>query len=429
MNVLLLLLTLASANTRMTCASDEISAPTGNAFQPWECKKCPQGQTPDYTETNDGWASRCKPGQAEDPLMKKAAALLEAGDREGACAAARQASANKPGDANAAGMAKLACDKRQGNFQLDTSKMKRHDIDPSKHRDQAAGGNDLTQRKAQSQMGNFQQPTGSQAQPGGFDPQSGQKIGGREFDEAKVAIPTVALGSIQPVATSYDKTMSAQDKINQGNYADAAVYAEEAISLDPKNVRAHVLMTAALEADDRHEEALKAANAALTLAPQNVTLLKAKAKASAKLKDFDGAVAAAESALAVNATDAMALVLKAYALGKKGDTDAMLNALKTAAALDPSYERMLLEAQNGSPVPDEPFVLPGDGKPRQQQGVRRVKKEDPNRNLKVMLFLGGVFALFIIGGMLLYSLVQYRAAQQAAQQASPEQEAANTPGS
>lgn len=364
------------------------------------------------------------PSQAPlSPAAQRASQLLKDGDRAAACQEAQRAAQEAPGDARVIGLVKLACDKGQGAFVFkSTGTGHRYDIIQG----QPAQGGPSEQLRPGPRPG--PQP-GQPGQPG--MPASGEP----DLEHGKVAVPATPLATIEHQPTSYEKTVSAQDDLNHGRFAEAATGAEAAISLDPNNQRAYALLAVARHSAGEYQQALEAAERGLKLNPLNQTLLRAKTAATLKKGDYDQAIANADELLKTYATDGLVMVFKAYALGKKGDRDAMLNTLKTAAALDPAYEMVLIEAQNRDPEDGEPFAIPGDRKPKPKAAVV-LRKEDPNRNLKIALFLGGVFVFFMICGLLLYSIASYRQRQAEAAAAagaegaaeSPAEAPANSPG-
>lgn len=345
------------------------------------------------------------------PAAQRASQLLKEGDRAAACQEAQRAAQEAPGDSRVVGLVKLACDKGQGAFVFKTT--------GTGHRYDIIQGQPA-QGAPNEQLRPGPKPGPQPGQPG--MPSSGEP----DLEHGKVAVPATPLATIEHQPTSYERTVSAQDDLNHGRFAEASAGAEMAISLDPKNQRAYALLAVARHSAGEYEKALDAAEQGLKLNPLNQTLLRAKTAATLKKGDYDQAIANADELLKTYATDGLVMVFKAYALGKKGDRDAMLNTLKTAAALDPAYEKVLIEAQNSDPEGGEPFEIPGDRKPKPKAAVV-LRKDDPNRQLKIALFLGGVFVFFMICGLLLYSIASYRQRQAEAEAAAGGEAAPETP--
>lgn len=284
-----------------------------------------------------------------------------------------QAALQNPSDEKAAGLAKLACGKIKTNFKFQGLNIQRHEISPEK--------------KAAPQA---LQPTSRQ-----------QDLGG-----SVAAIPAVAPGSVSVGATSYDKTIEAQDAAVRGRSAEAAAAASEAIALDPRNTRAYALLAAAWEAQGEWERSLEAARAGLKINAASPALLKSKALAQIQLGDFKGALDASDSALKANATDPMAHVLRAFTLGRLGDRIGMIDALRTASALDPVYERLFIEAQNSKEDSLTPFTLPGQERVKAPNPLES-RKTAGNRPQKKIFFLGLLLALAVVGALFVQSLAAY----------------------
>lgn len=334
-------------------------------------------------------------GQKINPVLARAAKAFQAGDMEAACADATEAAKQDPSDQKAGGLAKLACEKMKNGLKFKGLTIQRHPIGPQPQdsRPPAPGSAQL-----QPQMG----------QEGNASPNVGAAP--QDVGSAPVVIPATPLNTIKEEVTSYGKTIEAQDQINRGHYAEAISAAALAITLDPRNMRAHVILAAAYHDSGEPQKSFDAAEAGLKVNPENLALLKNKSAAQIKLGDFAGAVATAELALKTNATDPLPHALRAFALGRKGDRDAMFNALKTASALDPAYERLLLQAEKSKEDSLNPFDLPGEVQAR-PAGLPLHKKPSEDRVKKMFLFFVLLIVFAVVVVMLLYSLISYRSQQ------------------
>lgn len=306
-----------------------------------------------------------------NPLTAQASAKLAAGDRDGACRDALQAALQDPSDENALSLAKLSCEKLKTNLKFQGLKVQRHELAPEK----AAAAPEL--KKEEEGLG-----------------------------DSAVSIPPPPAGRLVVEVTSYGKTLEAQDAAQRGRYAEAARAAAEAVALDGRNLRAYALLAAAQQALGKPDKALETAQAGLRVNPKSAALLKSRAAAQIKLDDFKGALESAEAAVGANATDPMAHVLKAFALGRLGEREAMLAALRTASALEPAYERLLIEAQNRGKGAVEPFVLPGQAEAKASAAA--VKHTGSKGSLKdKFLFMGILLALAVVLVLLGHSLLVY----------------------
>lgn len=308
-----------------------------------------------------------------NPLTAQASAKLASGDREGACRDALQAALQDPSDENALGLAKLSCEKLKTNLKFQGLKPQRHELAPEK------AASPATEPEA--------------ARPD-------EELGG-----SAVSIPPPPAGRLVVEVTSYGKTLEAQDAVQRGRHAEAAQAAAAAIALDGRNLRAYALLAAAQQSLGRADKALETAQAGLQVNPKSSALLKGKAAAQIKLGDFKGALESSEAAVGVNATDPMAHVLKALALGRLAEREAMFAALRTACALEPAYEGLLIEAQNNREGAGEPFVLPGEARPR---AVLAAKRAGLRGSLKEkFLFMGLLLGLAVVFVLLGHSLLVY----------------------
>jgi Flp pilus assembly protein TadD len=316
-------------------------------------------------------AAQEEPALSTNSLTGRASAKFAAGDREGACQDAMRAALENPSDDKALGIAKLTCGKARTNLKFQGLKIQRHEIAPEK----------------ESSPSRQEQAVGPK-EPGA------------------VVIPAVPTGSVAVEVTSYGKTVEAQDAAHRGRYAEAAAAASAAVSLEPRNMRAHVLLAETHRALGEPRKSLEAAEAGLKVNPENLSLLKNKAAAQIELGDFKAAVEASELALKANSTDPLAHALRAFALGRLGDRVGMISALRTASALDPAYERLFIEAQNSEEGAQTPFVLPGQARAKAVGPAAR-RKTPEDRLKKKLLFLGLLLVLVVIGALLVQSLVAY----------------------
>lgn len=321
-------------------------------------------------------AAQEEPALSTNSLTGLASAKFAAGDREGACQDAMRAALENPSDDKALGIAKLTCGKARANLKFQGLKIQRHEIAPE---------------KASSPS-----PASPSRQEQGVGPK----------EPGAVVIPAVPAGRVAVEVTSYGKTVEAQDAASRGRYAEAAAAASMAVSLEPRNMRAHVLLAETHRALGEPQKSLEAAEAGLRVNPENLSLLKNKAAAQIELGDFKGAAQASDLALKANATDPLAHALRAFALGRLGDRVGMISALRTASALDPAYERLFIEAQNSEEGARTPFVLPGQARAKAAGPAAR-RKTPEDRLKKKLLFLGLLLVLVVIGALLVQSLVAY----------------------
>jgi tetratricopeptide (TPR) repeat protein len=200
---------------------------------------------------------------------------------------------------------------------------------------------------------------------------------------------------VQDQPTTYDKLMESQSLLAQGKPAEAAQAARRAVELQPRNRQAFDAWAEASRQLRGYDQVLAISQRGLQAFPNDLDLLRNKVFALNKKQDYKAALAAADQALALYATDATLLSLKAYALGRSGDHDGMVQALQTAAALDPSFEPLLLQARDSKD--GEPFLMPGDSQ-EAPRAAGRVKRA--GRPLARLLIFGALIALLVVVALL-----------------------------
>lgn len=273
-------------------------------------------------------------------LAGRAAVLAAIGQKDAACADAQAAVALAPDDTQAFKISQIACHQQ-------VLKDKEYKAKPKKNEEQE---DDVANRKKLE----------AKDKPKKLEPSS--QAPGPPPQTARPATP--AEDPNAPFA-SYEKAKEAQDALSSGRATEGIAMLQDALRLDPNNIRARASLASVYDARGDFADALAQAEEGLKRRPGNPDLLRVKAHAQLKFKDTEGAKAAADALLEQNPTDALAYALKAQALGLSGDRPGMLQLLEKAAAFDPAFGGTLAEA-NGAPVDaDPPFHFPGEGRPRQ----------------------------------------------------------------
>ena len=307
-----------------------------------------------------------KPGQAPiSPLTTRAAQEFSQGNKDAACADAQAALRQNPADDKALGISKMTCGEKP---------ISRMEYQKRPSRPDLAETNIVPKK-----------PSGAQANPDRSAP-SGEAV------PAQVVSAGPAGPGIREEPTTYDKLMEAQSLLTQGRPAEAAAAARRAVELQPRNRRAYDALAAAYRQLRSYKQVIYVADLGLKTFPNDADLLQNKIFALNKEKDFKAALKAADQALAVYATDPLLHALRAFALGRSGDREGMRQALGIAAALDPSFEPLLREAQK-APPDGEPFLMPGDAREPTQKAAR-LKTEGPQ--LQGLIIFGGLIVLLLV---------------------------------
>ncbi len=341
-------------------------------------------------------------------------------DYPAACQDARAALAKNSNDEKAFGIQKLTCDKAGVSKVKFKDKLEKKPLPPpgddlgtpKKPFSASAGGPNSQGKPGEGAPGTQGGAASAGAgAPAAAPPASdfGPAPSGANGDEGVLAgtfaTPPAGPG-MREQPTSLEKLQESQSYANTGKLAEAIEAARQSIRLDPRNRRAWAML-ASLDGDAGfHKQSLAVAEEGLKLIPNDPALLKSKAYAEIKLDVATAAVASADQLLQINPTDAAALVLKAYAQGKSGDKEGMTASLKTAAALDPSFETLLVQSQN-APAGGAPFLLPGDRpEPQARAAVTRGRKARPSKAL--MLALGALIIILLVVLVLLAQAIAHR---------------------
>ena len=215
--------------------------------------------------------------------------------------------------------------------------------------------------------------------------------------ENTVVTPERRSAAQTPVRRSDALTKSAQQSLRLGD-ADAALRAaQQAISLNPKNARAHNLLATSHLRRGSALDALRSANTALRLQPNNTNALVTKSWAESGLGKFRRGLTAAERALLEDPQNAFAHVGKSRAHGGLGDREKMNDALATAAHLDPRFSGL---AQNAARLPkDGDTELLFAGIFDNRRPYQPPKKDSSGRRLLMMGYISLIGLIFIIIGV------------------------------
>lgn len=314
---------------------------------------------------------RQNPGDAQ-ALAGRAAVLASQGDKASACADATAAAQLAPDDDKIARVAAMACHQQvlQG---------KEYKAKPKKELEKE---DDIAERKKLEARDKPKKPEPAPAAPA---------------PPPQTARPATAADPNAPFE-SYERTKQAQAILYSGKAVEGIALLQDALRLDPNNVRARASLAAAYDTQGDFAAALASAEEGLKRRPGHGDLLRVKAHAQLKLKDLDGAKAAADELLAQNPTDALAYALKAQAAGLSGDRDGMLDLLEKAAAFDPAFGAALGEARGAPLDADPPFHLPGERRssPRQPKKDKAVETVVQRLMIALTAFALIGFALYLV---------------------------------
>lgn len=318
-------------------------------------------------------------------LAGRAAAFNALGDKTSACADAKAAAALAPDDDQIVAISRIACHEQ-------VLKGKEYKAKPKKEMEQEA---DVADRKKLEAKDKPRKPGSPAPQAPGAPPQT--------------TAPAPAADPNAPFE-SYERAKQAQEMLNSGRAVEGIAMLQDALRLDPNNVRARWALAAAYDARGDFAEALDEAKEGLKRRPGHPDLLRVLAHAQLKVKDPEGAKASADALLAQNPTDALAYALKAQALGQSGDREGMLALLEKAAAFDPAFGASLDEARAAAADADPPFRFPGEGRPRAAK-----KKDAAMEKVLARLMMAGT-ALALV----LFALFLLRSRPQAAPEPAPQ---------
>jgi len=193
-------------------------------------------------------------------------------------------------------------------------------------------------------------------------------------------------------------TASAQKSMRMGDAEAALRTARQAISLNPKNARAHNLLATSQLRRGNALGALRAANAALRIDPNNGNALVTQSWAQSGLGKYDRALTAAEQALSEDPMNAFAHAGKARAHGGLGERDKMVDALGTAARLDPRFSHV---AENAARLPkDSDTELLFAGVFDSRKAYKPEKKKSKLNHTLVLIASSIIGAIFIALGLI-----------------------------
>jgi choline-sulfatase len=176
-------------------------------------------------------------------------------------------------------------------------------------------------------LGYIGQTTSQTGSPAGS--QTGSQTGGQTTSQAGGADPKAMIGVFNAIRT-------ANAAVQQGHPADGERLARQALTNDPNNAFAILVLAQALLDQGRYRDAVGEFRRYARLVPASADVHHRLAICFSRLGDVAAALAEEESALAIDPRDAEAHELRGGLLAETGRIDEALGELRSAVEIDPA---------------------------------------------------------------------------------------------